>query len=93
MVEKKYYLITHPRLPGLRIENHGDRKFEMHEGRCTSFPTVEFGGDPNWEITEENIHKGAESILADIVRNRLDEKEKKASAPPKKRSFWEGFFW
>ena len=85
MVEKKYYLITHPKLPGILLINNGDRKFILEEGRRTSYPSVSVHGDPDWEMTEENIRNGAECILEDIVHKRTKKKEedKIAASSPK----------
>lgn len=79
IVDKKYYLITHPDLPGLYIENYCDRVFHLKPtgGRWTEFPEVSFGGDTKWEISKENILKGANFILEERIERIKKENQGK----------------
>lgn len=88
--EKTYYLITHPDVPDLYIENYGDRQFKLKpiNGRWTEFPTVSFGGDFNWEITRENILRGANHILEERLAQINKAKEAKANKEEVKKYHW-----
>lgn len=75
---KTYYLITHPELPGHWIENYGDRMFIMKypNSRVTSYMDgVAIGGDIHWEMTPENIHKCANHLLEEKIKEIRAEME------------------
>lgn len=75
--EKKYYLITHPDLPGWRVENYGDREFTLirSDDRCWQTCHGSISGDVNWEINENNILMLADRFLIDQIEEEAKEKK------------------
>lgn len=89
--KKTYYLATHPDYPGVSVENFGDREFiirhsseRWYQGRSY---LVNLGGDPRWDITEENIHAAADYLLGKKLQemNAAKEAEKKIEEAKKSK--------
>jgi hypothetical protein len=93
MVKKTYNFITHPDLPGFYIENHGDRQMRLAwpSGRCHETSTVKIDGDPNWEITDENIAVAAECVFEEKIEELKEEEKKEKSKSRNDLSIWDEF--
>lgn len=94
LTEKTYYLITHPDVPDLYVENFGDRVFKLY-GKFRGYSISDgilMGGDRNWPITLENIHRCGHFLLEQEIAERTAEAEKQAkkkAEPKKKFKPWE----